>query len=45
MTLQFVRNVETGLLKEMVGMADLLDVAVIRDVNTLGQFDEVKDKQ
>ena len=33
-----------GLLKEMVGMADLLDAVVILDVNILGQFDEMKEK-
>lgn len=39
-----VPNAVAGLLKEMVGMADLLDAVVILDVNILGRFDEMKEK-
>ena len=39
-----VPNAVAGLLKKMVGMADLLDAVVILDVNILGQFDEMKEK-
>ena len=39
-----VPNAAAGLLKEMVGMADLLDAVAILDVNILGQFDEMKEK-
>ena len=41
---QCVLNAVAGSLKEMAGMADLLDVVVILDVNILGQFDEMKEK-